>query len=200
MSPEETNTSERILSAAIELLAGSRPEAITIREIAAKAGVNVAAINYHFRSKDNLIDEAVYAFSSRAFAQGLQLLRDEGVAPAERLLRFLKGYARGLVEYHGITRTAFEKTLASSPTGGRYAGLTREMFTSVAGVLRELTGEADELANARRTLMLFSGVIFPFLFHEPFGEAGGVEAHSPAQRDQYIELLVRTIAATTQED
>jgi AcrR family transcriptional regulator len=197
MRQTETTTREKILSATLELLAGSGPEAITTRQIAASAEVNVAAINYHFRSKDNLIDEAVYAFSSRAFARGIRLLREGATAPAERLLQFLKGYARGLVEYRGITRTAFEKTLAPGPSGGRYAGLTREMFGSVAGVLRELSGEVDEATCARKTLMLFSGVIFPFLFDELFGAAGGVDVHDPAQRDRYIELLVRTVAVTT---
>jgi AcrR family transcriptional regulator len=199
MNQDETTTREKILGATLELLAGSEPEALTTRQIAALAGVNVAAINYHFRTKDNLIDEAVYVFSSRAFAQGLQLLRDEAVSPLHRLLQFLKGYAWGLVEYRGITRTAFEKNLAPGPASGRYAGLTRELFAALASVLREHTGEGDE-ATARRTLMLFSGVIFPFLFHELFGEAGGVHVTDPAQRDQYIELLVRTVAATTQED
>jgi AcrR family transcriptional regulator len=200
MKQDESTTREKILGATIELLAGSEPEALTTRQIAARAGVNVAAINYHFRSKDNLIDEAVYSFSSRAFAQGAQLLRDEAVRPLDRLLQFLKGYSWGLVEYHTLTRTAFEKHLTPGPSSGRYAGLTRELFTAVGSALREHTGERDETAAARRTLMLFSGVIFPFLFHELFGEAGGVEVTDPAQRDQYIELLVRTVADTTQEE
>jgi len=32
---------------------------ITVRKIAAKAGVNVAAVNYYFGSKENLISEAL---------------------------------------------------------------------------------------------------------------------------------------------
>ncbi len=195
MSPEETTTREKILNAAIGLLAKSDPETITIRQIAARAEVNIAAINYHFRSKENLIDEAAYTFSSTSFALGMQLLKNRDIDPAERLRQFLKGYAKGLVEYRGVTKTAFQGSLASVQSGGRYARFTREMFEAVKGILRELSGEQDETLNARKTLIVFSGVIFPFLFHELFGEVGGVEYRTPAERDQYIELLVRTATA-----
>ena len=46
-----------ILEATERLLALNGPAATSIRNIAAKAEVNVAAVNYHFHSKDGLIDE-----------------------------------------------------------------------------------------------------------------------------------------------
>jgi AcrR family transcriptional regulator len=46
-----------ILEATETLLALNGPSATSIRSIAARADVNVAAINYHFHSKDGLIDE-----------------------------------------------------------------------------------------------------------------------------------------------
>jgi AcrR family transcriptional regulator len=48
------STRERILEASVELFAARGFHATTVRDIAEAARVNVAAINYHFRSKDEL--------------------------------------------------------------------------------------------------------------------------------------------------
>lgn len=60
MKKDGENAKERIYSAALELLAGGEETAsITTRQIAAKAGVNLALVNYYYRSKENLLAEVV---------------------------------------------------------------------------------------------------------------------------------------------
>ena len=51
------STKTRILDAAEKIIAGHGAEKATLRSITAEAGVNLAAINYHFGSKDALLDE-----------------------------------------------------------------------------------------------------------------------------------------------
>lgn len=50
-------TRERILDTAEQLFALEGPAAVTLRSIAVAAQVNVAAVNYHFGSKDKLFEE-----------------------------------------------------------------------------------------------------------------------------------------------
>ncbi len=52
-------TKERLVEAALALFADKGYRSTTIQDIAAKAGTNVAAINYHFRSKANFYAEVV---------------------------------------------------------------------------------------------------------------------------------------------
>lgn len=54
-----TDTKTRILDAAEELFAESGYQSTTLRQITAEAGVNLAAVNYHFGSKEALL-EAVF--------------------------------------------------------------------------------------------------------------------------------------------
>src|SRR5258705_8518020 len=54
MESSEENTREKILSAAGEVFAEQGFEGATIRAITERAGVNVAAVNYHFRDKAEL--------------------------------------------------------------------------------------------------------------------------------------------------
>ena len=59
ISANETDTSSRILDAAEALFMAHGLEATTLRQITTVAKVNLAAVNYHFGSKDALI-EAVF--------------------------------------------------------------------------------------------------------------------------------------------
>lgn len=56
----QADTKDRILDSAEKLFAENGFDATSVRTIASDAGVNLAAINYHFQSKDALLD-AVYA-------------------------------------------------------------------------------------------------------------------------------------------
>jgi TetR/AcrR family transcriptional regulator, regulator of cefoperazone and chloramphenicol sensitivity len=193
MSPEEVTTRERLLKTAVQLLGKGGPEKLTIRQIAARAGVNVAAVNYHFHSKEHLVDEAIYAFSAKAFAAGMKVFSAPGVTAEQRLVQFFQGYAYGLVEFRGATRTAFIGIMNAASAEGKYAGMTREMFAAARRCVAEMTGESDEAELGRKSLMLFSGVVFPFLCLELFKSAGGVDYGNRAERDRYIEMLVRAL-------
>lgn len=57
---DEITAKQKIFQAVMQLLAGGAdPEQITTRQIAAKAGVNLALVNYYYQSKENLMHEVV---------------------------------------------------------------------------------------------------------------------------------------------
>jgi AcrR family transcriptional regulator len=63
-------TRDRLLSAALELLAQRGQEGVTLREITDAAGANVAAVSYHFGSLQALCDAAIeYALERYLDAQ-----------------------------------------------------------------------------------------------------------------------------------
>ena len=59
MSEKDLTTRNAIMKAAFELLSTEDVKDITIRRIAYHANVAVSAINYHFQTKENLIDLSV---------------------------------------------------------------------------------------------------------------------------------------------
>lgn len=88
-------TKTRIMDAAERLFAEKGFDAASLRAITAAAGVNLAAVNYHFRSKDALI-EAVFARKleplSRKRLELLGRYESEGggrPVPVEKILRAL---------------------------------------------------------------------------------------------------------------
>jgi AcrR family transcriptional regulator len=59
MTEEARSTKDRILDAAETLLGERGPGETSLRDITAAAGVNLAAVNYHFQSKDALLRAVV---------------------------------------------------------------------------------------------------------------------------------------------
>jgi len=57
MSLQHFSTKDRILHAAEELFAQQGFGATSLRQVTSRADVNIAAVNYHFGSKDNLVHE-----------------------------------------------------------------------------------------------------------------------------------------------
>lgn len=77
----------KIFNTALELIS-EKGTSVSVREIARKADVNVAAINYHFGSKDNLIAEVII-YKLERFKFAFDKLEETAVQPIERLKRFL---------------------------------------------------------------------------------------------------------------
>jgi AcrR family transcriptional regulator len=60
MNPDEASAKDKIFQAAMELVTkGKTEQQITTREIASKAGVNLALVNYYYQSKENLLSQVV---------------------------------------------------------------------------------------------------------------------------------------------
>src|SRR3974377_622325 len=81
--PANDETRRQLLEAAGEVFAEVGFRRATVREICARAGANVAAINYHFRDKMGLYVAVVR--ESMGGPGGPKLLALDGKAPAEAL-------------------------------------------------------------------------------------------------------------------
>jgi AcrR family transcriptional regulator len=141
--PHETRT--RILDAAEELFMQHGFEATSMRLLTARAGVNLAAVNYHFGSKDALI-EALFRrrldpmnAERIAALEGLEDFSAENiirafVRPSLRLVEDAKGGGRNFIRLLGRAYTEPAKEVRAligqmyAPTMQRYkAALERAL-------------------------------------------------------------------------
>ncbi len=79
------DTRERILDAAEHLFMAHGYEGTSMRQITGEAGVNLAAVNYHFGSKESLMQEV--------FRRRLDWLNDERMRVLDELERTAEGKA-----------------------------------------------------------------------------------------------------------
>ncbi len=100
ITDEHIEILERIMAAAEELFSEKGFSSTTVREITKKANCNLAAINYHFQSKDNLYAEVI--------KRNLKILRDVRIASINKVLeenpknikleQLLKAFADSFIE------------------------------------------------------------------------------------------------------
>jgi AcrR family transcriptional regulator len=104
------NTKDRILDTAERLFARDGFEATSLRAITAEANVNLAAVNYHFQSKDALVQAVIGRRMGPVTARRLALLdayeAEAGDAPVP-LEKILDAFLRPVVEMVGSHAHAF---------------------------------------------------------------------------------------------
>ena len=100
-------TRDRILLASVEIFARAGFKEATVREICAKADVNIASVNYHFRNKASLYAEALaFAFRQADQRYPMKEAKDARLSPEQRLSAFIHVFLSKLTDesnlgYHG---------------------------------------------------------------------------------------------------
>lgn len=104
MSDGELSTREALLLAAIDCIEAHGLDRVTTRMIAECAGANIASINYHFRSKQRLIEEALTTTVTHML-EDVRLTIDDASLPFRETLRDVLYYLiAGGLTWPGITR------------------------------------------------------------------------------------------------
>ncbi len=155
-------TRERTLEAAAEVFAAKGFRAATVREIVARAKVNLAAVNYHFGDKRRLYAEALEREMRRVHSRHPL---DGGLpagAPAERRLRaFVTGFLHRVTDRESragrlMAREMIEPTAALDRLAER---VIRPIYAGLVALVRELrkmsAAEAEFAAKSILGQILF---------------------------------------------
>src|ERR1700724_3076730 len=91
MTHRALDTKTRILDAAEKLFGEKGFDTTSLRDITAEADVNLAAVNYHFQSKDSLIDAVIKRRIEPMNQRRLAMLANAGPNPTleQILLAFI---------------------------------------------------------------------------------------------------------------
>ncbi len=118
-------TKDKLLAAAEQLFARKGFGEVSIRELAASADVNIAAINYHFHSKENLFHEVCLR---RFTAQ-----RDKTLRALDALLQASSPHPEVADVVETLVRQYMEGTLAADGGPGFLMAVSRELHEPGAG-------------------------------------------------------------------
>ncbi|WP_372074105.1 helix-turn-helix domain containing protein [Tistrella mobilis] len=174
---------ERLARAAADLFHERGYDAVSLRDIAARAGVPAGAVFYHFPTKAALATAAADAQLNRA--KEILARAAEGRSPEERLTIIATGLADGapLAARHGCPIQRLARDLAN---GGEAERAARETCIRAATLLRtsvaaELTaGGVDagraEIAARDFTARWAGSAVLAFLAGDPAPMTDGIAA------------------------
>lgn len=108
MHPDKKQT---IINAAMELFADKGFEGTSIREMAAKAGVNIAMVNYYFGSKEKLF-EAMVEEKSTYFRERLtEVLNDASKNELQKIDTIIEDYVNRITSQHKYHRVIHQELM-----------------------------------------------------------------------------------------
>jgi len=142
-----SETKKRIIETAGNIFAESGFQNTTVREICRQAGVNIAAINYHFGDKKGLYLAVLKYGKDSAFQRHpLEIMPGKASSPADRLKDFVSRFIGRVKECHEGEFPWVRKLIALEllrPTEGldmvAEEGI-KPIFQTLSAIVREILG------------------------------------------------------------
>lgn len=183
MAENDIDPKERLIQAAIELL-GEEKEIgkITARRITERAGASLGSINYHFQSKDNLLNQAVGRMTYEIAESWLKPVQGMETDPAGALKMLLKETSRMMARYNHLAKI----TVANILKQGNF-----DVPLIIVPLLRAIF--AGQKSEQELRLIAFQLVIplqVAALHDRAFLLYAGYDIYDDWQRDQMIEIQV----------
>lgn len=144
-------TREDLLAAAKQCLAERGYARTTVRDIVAASGTNLAAINYHFGTRDKLLNQAMIESSTSAVNQVLEALPDTALEdPAARLDAFWRKLIESFSSNRGIWVANIESLAQAlhSPELQAQIGAAQSEARATLAQLLGLSDQPDDALGA----------------------------------------------------
>ncbi len=168
-SPAEESTRERLRRAATEIFVEKGYAGATVRDICKRAKANVAAVNYHFGSKEGLYENVLTTFKEeceRRFPLDLDLPPEP--TPEDRLLACIRALLLRMAGDDDPVHAAQGKLMSMeimNPTSVLDRLMTTYMMPCSAfltGIVRDLLGPEAEADTVR---VCVGGVVSQCVFY-----------------------------------
>ncbi len=197
MAEKEHSTQDAILLATIDCINEYGIEHLTTRMIAEKAGANIASINYYFRTKEILVNQALEITIKHMLEDVNLSIENPDLDFREVLQDVIYYLISGAAANMGITQAHLYRLVIEKD----YQSVSA---TSFMAVFEGLLGRAaqsfpdSKLAELRKILAsIFSAIMFmmqtPFFFQ--LEEAGQLneESFHREMTEHYLEMFYRMV-------
>lgn len=189
----ELDVRGRIVLAAINCIERSGVQAVTVRDIAREASVNVAAVNYHFGSKATLLDIALEQTlregTSTALAELDALIARTGDLRGSTRAMLLHVF-QGMVRYPRITQWHLNDALTGDDYSGRGVVALNDLLDGFLERTRPLLRSGSEAEQRTSVVQLWSAMLFVGMMPDVFAQFSGLDLRTSEAGGVYIDRLM----------
>ena len=183
---------DKILKTTLKIIGNEGAGRLTIRRIARESEVNVASINYYFRSKENLISEALQLYGL-GMKNSFSILSEPSMPPKEKLTIFLETFSNQLIKYPGFMTSQITRIIEGMD-------MTPEAVANMSfgkqKIIELLTDVIDGKSEKELSMLLFqmmAGIIIPLFFGKYVKEIYGFDFTDDEDRKEFISLSVKNL-------
>lgn len=181
---KKNSTKERIVKSTIKLMQASKgnPRTITIRDIAQKAKVGVGLINYHFQSKDKLLDVCVQRIVTEKIVEFNEQLN--GLSEMDHIVEFSNLLLSFMIQNPQFAKISILSDFANPQENNN------------AHKIYNIIYEKTDFINIDTKRSLFTGILLQaiqvgFLYREYGDRTYGFDLLDDQQRKQYIHAVTK---------
>lgn len=191
MKQHKQDAKEQIINSTIELIREyGDTSKITIRDICDKSNVGVGLVNYHFQSKENLINVCVQRIIGNIINGFDELQRSINLNPIEKLKLLLRINLKFLIDNPGISKVS----IVSDLTNGYSNDNSIQTRNAYLDLLKEIYGNSKEESELNIILqILVSTLQVVFLRKDVLIVTDNINLNDESQRDRYINSIVERI-------
>lgn len=194
MNADAQSTRDRIVAATIVCLERVGMQGLTVRGIAEEAGVNVAAVNYHFGSKSQLLEETLrrsrHQEAWASVGELDQAVRQAGGDALAGLVNHLHEFVGNAINWPRLTEAQLHEILASQDYDTPIVSEMNAFAQQFADRLRPALPSMMELDLKLAVAQIWSALVLLSLLPHMFDEFLGAPMSDPALRRRYVERLV----------
>jgi AcrR family transcriptional regulator len=181
---EDPSTEEKIKDAARMIFTKKGFLATTVRDIATEADINVASVNYYFRSKEKLFEFIMDETIKKLFNKIEPVLNDEATTLFQKIETCVGYYIDQVLENPDFPFFMVSEVMSGSTKLPMISNMRLLINSHFANQLRSLQTEGKINFHPVHLLWNISGMIlFPFLARPQMLQSGHFKA------DEFYELM-----------
>jgi TetR/AcrR family transcriptional regulator, regulator of cefoperazone and chloramphenicol sensitivity len=183
------DTKEKIIQATLEIIGNDGIYKVTIRKIAELSGVNVASLNYHFGSKETLIQETMKYFGKQMI-DIFSILENVNDTSEEKLEQFVMVYTENILKHPGVIKSIIMQVISGDVKNELLFELIKKGSRLLQGIFLNLSEKKDERIAMMKAVQLMSSIIYPVIWDEYMVKLFDIDYQNKKNREQYLEIAL----------